>query len=1523
MKTPIAVIGMGCIFPDAMDLSEYWNNIVLGKDSIREIPDSYWLLEDYYDEERKKKDKTYSKKAGIVGDVMFDSLEFGIMPKDLESISVEQIFALVVAKQALIDAGLYGKGAKDFDRDKAGVILAAGMGKNAFSLNVRLQIPKFRKILRNSGVSEELTEIVLKKIEDSELEWTENSNPGYLPNVVAARVASRFNFYGNNCTVDAACASSFAALKCAINELESGDSDIVLTGGVNLDCSEFSFVSFCKTPAISPNDVVRPFDKNADGMVLGDGIGMIVLKRLKDAKRDKDKIYGVIRGVGSSGDGKGKGIFSPSAEGQLRALRCAYESAGVKPETVSLIEAHGTGTRVGDNYELEALNKFIQKDKLTHTIGVGSVKSQIGHTRLSAGIAGLIKVLLALQHEVQPGTLHVEEKSELFSDSCLDVIQKTKPWIVNDLVPVRRAGVSAFGFGGTNYHVVVEEWKEKDAYRMNATPKSIVLHGRTRQELLMKCKEVLDDLQTERNLNKFYGDVKIHRNEERIGFVALSAEEAKEKLEKAIYMIKDNVDTNSWKREGIYYRQKGIYKKDKAAMIVLKPGKQLPFMQNEVAINYPEMRESFRKADNVQIKADATLISPAVYPYDKGNEDAFQELPVALLANAAIISGLHKILRNRGFRIHYFLGWNALEDLFAYTCGNIKEKKALKRIREVGEIIAQKAKTQPIFERGCGNTRAVVYENDTGRRYPKIKKSKDVYSEYAKTEKYIGDCINFACDKGTSVFLVLNGTEQEMEQIRQVSDGKKYEMIAINTQKTEDTQVQLEEVITQLRVLGFKVKQDIYSKKDTYEQDKEKKHLIRVNPRVYRSEEKEKLVREALGQEKSEQTVTEPAKEVVIKSIDAQDEVSEKQSLPSDNKEKENKNKPGKRKVLLTDTACRNMLGMVHTNQEALHQYFEGHIKQMKELKDVLSVGVEQKEIRKIFEKLNKSNEKKIGYFREYFDEQNTQYKQLVQMKEPAEVYDIEFENIVQTRIKNQEMRELQVCLKELPAEKCKNNLLKGGVLVVLDQDGVALAVCDKLVKCGFSPILLKGEVVQCDTSDYPCYNMSVTKESDIKDLFDLIKKEQKIPVTGFLNIASTVEREKSIQAGYDQVKAIFLMAKYFYLQSEMLGSKDERKFFINVLRTDGKLGTMGEGTNLMSGGISGLGKSLADEWKEHTLVKVIDIENTCNVQQCSEIIMDELQYGNPLYADIGITSNKKRYFLGLEETTKRIREKNPLTEDDVILVTGGGQGITARCVIRLAEKYQCKFVILGRTVLKDDLLWLSSCKSKRDVQDAVIKRMREENKKLSPKEVAKLTHTYYSQIAIHNTMKAIKATGSKVLYYSCDVTDTERIGQIVKDVKEQFGVITGFVHGAGILADKYIHNKDEKDFDLVVGTKVLGLNACLGNLDLNQLKYIVLFSSVAAFFGNKGQTDYAIANEIFNKMSYLLNRSLPGCKTISINWGPWDGGMIDKSLKEALASRNISVIPFERGEEIFVEQFTYQKMRKASQIVIFDKMYF
>ncbi|MCG8918731.1 acyltransferase domain-containing protein, partial [Actinokineospora sp. PR83] len=438
----IAVVGMSCVFPGAGDLASFWANIVGNLDSVTEVPAHRWDPEVYHDPAatRGSGDRTPSKWGGFLDPVPFDPLRYGIPPAALAAIEPVQLLALEAAHRALVDAG-YAHGG--FDRDRTGVVFGAEPGSDlATAANLRMALPAY------FGA-------VPPELDDQLPRLTEDSFPGRLANVISGRIANRLDLGGANYTVDAACASSLAAVDVACKELASGNAEVMLAGGADLHNAIDDYLLFSSVGALSPTGACRTFDSRADGIALGEGVACVVLKRLSDAEHDGDRIYAVIKAVGTASDGKALGLTAPRADGQRRALHRAYAAAGVSPADVELVEAHGTGTVVGDRTELRTLTEvFTEAGARPGGTVVGSVKSQIGHTKCAAGLAGLIKTAMALHTGVRPPTLHVTAPNPAWTpDGPLAFRATATPWPRD---PAERvAGVSAFGFGGTNFHVVL------------------------------------------------------------------------------------------------------------------------------------------------------------------------------------------------------------------------------------------------------------------------------------------------------------------------------------------------------------------------------------------------------------------------------------------------------------------------------------------------------------------------------------------------------------------------------------------------------------------------------------------------------------------------------------------------------------------------------------------------------------------------------------------------------------------------------------------------------------------------------------------------------------------------------------------------------------------------------------------------------------------------------------------------------------------------------------------------------------
>ncbi len=667
-KTPIAVVGLSAIFADAKNIEEFWTNIIQGKDSIKEVPDSRWNIDDYYDPDMRAPDKTYCKVGGFLPEIDFNPMEFGLPPNILEVTDVSQLLGLVAARDALADAG-YGKDSAKFTAElkaKTGVLLGVGGGQKLITpLIARLQYPIWERALRSSGIAEADIPPIVEKMKKAYVGWNENSFPGLLGNVISGRITNRFDLGGINSVVDAACAASLSAIKMSLSELVEGRCDMMLTGGVDTDNSPFMYMSFSKTPAFSKSGVISPFSDAADGMLIGEGIGMLVLKRLEDAERDGDRIYAVVKGVGTSSDGRFKSVYAPRSSGQALAMERAYEDAGYPAHTVGLLEAHGTGTGAGDPTEFESMRMvFSANNDVKQHIALGSVKSQIGHTKAAAGAAGMVKAVLGLYHKVLPPTINVEQPNSKFNikQSPIYINTETRPWIRNG--SPRRAGVSAFGFGGINVHLALEEYtgEHEKAYRLHQPYKEIVLQANTPEALRNACKELIDQLSGPEAANVFQqiciesNTAVIAPQHARLGFVAQSIEECIDLLQESYRIFESNQPY--WDHpKGIHYRNKGLdMASHKVVALFSGQGSQYIGMGKESANAFPTIANCYEQADKLFYAEGATPLSKTVYPipaFDK-QEKVMQLRNLTRTENAQpaigmLSMGQYKVLANAGF----------------------------------------------------------------------------------------------------------------------------------------------------------------------------------------------------------------------------------------------------------------------------------------------------------------------------------------------------------------------------------------------------------------------------------------------------------------------------------------------------------------------------------------------------------------------------------------------------------------------------------------------------------------------------------------------------------------------------------------------------------------------------------------------------------------------------------------------------------------------------------------------------------
>ena len=734
-KEPIAIVGIGAIMPGALSKDEFWQNIQTGKYCITEIPASYWDYKLFYSPDHKAEDKLYSKIGGFIPEgFKFNSIKYRIPPQIAKQMDTVQHLAIETTRMALEDSG-YDK--KEFNRDRCAVIMGNSMGgmKNEMS-NTRLNRPFLYEILKDTPTYKALPPDAEQKLMDEMDEGvrqkftpiTEDSMPGELANVIAGRLANVFDVHGTNFTVDAACATSLAAVDQAVNGLREGNFDMAIVGGVDQMMSPSAYIKFCKIGALSEHGSC-PFDAKADGFVMAEGAGTVILKRLSDAVKDGDKVYAVIRAVGASSDGKGKGITAPNPKGQKIAVEKTFEQLDYTPGDVGLIEAHGTSTRVGDAVELNALYDIFSPYAKPGTIGLGSVKSQIGHAKAAAGIASLIKTSLALYNKVLPPSVNFQTPNPTvdWATSPFRVITQAEPWNTDK---VRRANVSAFGFGGTNFHVALEEMNDdlvrktqnaaqdkvcaaaisyptpavQEQSNMNATNYSLLVPGeKIQSDVLTFSADTKQDLFNA--LGKAVLAIEYdptylpriayqnHLQKPHKFAVAINVENPEKLKEKIEYFIKIAGGQDVWAQESLYLKMKGIYPftpseiKPKVCFMFPGQGSQYVDMMKDLASKYKVVMDTFMEADRILVGLIGQNLTDTLWSKPGETKEQLAEREAAIkkteMTQPAVLTAdvaMMRLLSSFGLKPDVVMGHSLGEYAAAVAAGIFDFENGLKAV---------------------------------------------------------------------------------------------------------------------------------------------------------------------------------------------------------------------------------------------------------------------------------------------------------------------------------------------------------------------------------------------------------------------------------------------------------------------------------------------------------------------------------------------------------------------------------------------------------------------------------------------------------------------------------------------------------------------------------------------------------------------------------------------------------------------------------------------------------------------------
>ena len=1864
-RGPIAVVGVSALFPGSAGAGGFWRDILAGRDLITDIPESHWLIEDYYDPDPKAPDKTYAKRGSFLSPTDFDPLAYGIPPTIAPATDSAQLLALIVAQQVLEDAA---QGQFDeLDRSRISVILGVTSAQELLATMVgRLQRPVWIKALRESGFDEARVEEICDRIADNYIPWQESTFPGLLGNVVAGRIANRFNLGGTNCVTDAACASAFASVSMAANELHLGDSDLVIAGGVDTLNDIFMYMCFSKTPALSPTGDCRPFSDQADGTLLGEGLGLVALKRLADAERDGDCIYAVIKGVGSSSDGRAKSVYAPLPAGQAKALTRAYEQAGHGPETVELVEAHGTATKAGDAAEFEGLRLAFDGNGRgdRQWCALGSVKSQIGHTKSAAGAAGLFKAVMALHHGVLPPTIKVERPNPALEleSSPFYLNTEPRPWIRGGDHP-RRASVSSFGFGGSNFHLALEEYRGpgKRAPRFRTSPRTdangthanelVVFGASTAGELAQRCSRLSDAAGHPGSLTWLAADSqrRYDGGARRLAIVATNEDDLRTKLRQAAERLRDRPDEAFAAPGGIYYGVGG--KQRKIAFLFPGQGSQYPGMGADLAMAFEPARDVWDRAADLSLNGGIPLHN-IVFPRPAFSGDERQAQNARLTATewaqpaigAASLSQL-ALLEDLGIRADC-VGGHSYGEITALAAAGVMTPAAMLRVaRRRGELMREASAErgamtavsaapetlEPLLET-WGNEVTVANHNapeqvvlsgradaidEVERRLdaegircrrvavsaafhsPLVAGSTapfleflgeveiatpavDVYSnaeaapyptdpgairrrlaeQIAKPVRFVYQ-LEAMVERGIDTFLEVGPGSVLTSLVGKILQGRDHLAVSLD-RKGRDGVTSLWHALGQLVAAGVAVDfeslwQGIRPPADPAAAEKPKMTLQITGSNYGKLYPPPGGAAALPAPNPPEPETADPApRPAVAARVQATPIPTEQPTRPAMSSESKIAASPP---VATAPTAPAPtapapdpapasdlQLAWVQAYQETQRQTADAHAAYQRSMAEAQTTFL--KTMESSFAHLGgllsgqppagagetpalpatpagetpalpaapvgETPALPVSFTAEAPVIETPIVEPAVQpaiepaivqppatVEPPAAVEpvaapvepapsqapvavgadlqalmlevvadktgypvemlslemdmeaDLGIDSIKRVEILSA-MREREPALPEVDTARMAEMRTLGQIVDMMGEGSGAAAPASGATQVpeaeqaspatpaattasgpGAEALQALMLEVVADKTGYPVemLDLDMDMEADlgidsikrveilsamrdrepalpevdtarmaemrtlgqIVDMMDggaaetaaepvpgadtpdvsppapaLGAQASRLPpetptigrfalrevdapaaglaLAGLVNggriavtddgggvAAALVERltnrglaAKVVGEVPSDAAAVVFLGGLRSISSFAQGLAVEREAFraakavaarftagrgafVTVQDTGGDFGLAGgDATRASLGGLAGLAKTAAREWPG-AAIKAIDLERGARQPAAlAEALERELLEGGA-ELEVGLHADGRRTTLESYAAPLPSGGSTPLSKESVLVASGGARGVTAATLIALARAAQPRMVLLGRTALEPEPEAFRGLEDEADLRRALLEAAKTADETLTPRDLAARAGRVRAGREIRATLEALAAAGSEARYVSADVRDTESLTAALEPVRREWGPITGLVHGAGVIADKAIAEKTEEQFDRVFDTKVEGLRCLLEATANDPLELLVFFSSVTARSGNTGQSDYAMANEVLNKVAAVERRrrgvraegapSDNTCRVKSLNWGPWEGGMVTPELEARFAELGVPLIPLEAGARLLVDE--------------------
>ena len=1429
MRNSIAIVGMSCCYPDARSPEELWENVLSQRRAFRRIPSERLNLDDYFSSNRSIPDAIYSTKAAVIEGFEFDRVKFKVAGKTFRSADWAHWLALDIAEKTLLDADFLDN--DELPKESTGVFLGNTLtGEFSRANTIRLRYPFVKRVVENifnqTNIEKEHIPSLLNKLEkdfkEPFPEITEESLAGGLSNTIAGRICNYFDLKGGGFTIDGACSSSLLAVANACSSLVVGDVDVALAGGVDLSIDPFELIGFAKTGALT-EDVMRVYDKRSSGFIPGEGCGLVLLMREEDAIRTGRKIYSVIKGWGISSDGSG-GITRPEVEGQKLALKRAYKRAKFEIGSVAYFEGHGTGTSVGDSTELKALSQARRESSETEKPAViSSIKALIGHTKAAAGIAGLIKATMALDKSILPPTTGCNNPhTEIHCDNpTLKVLKRSEIW---DKEEPLRAGVSSMGFGGINAHIVLENDSTNLRQKLSSREK-ILISSNQDSEVFLFADNSLKGLQEKIERISDYaeklsiselGDLSVNlaRNlnyqQFRAGIVASTPQELAERLFILSEKLSDSIDSIIDTENKIFFSEM----KRKPRIGFLFSGQGSPSN-----LDGGLWRRRFEAVDGIY--------SQNQFPSDIDEVQTQIAQPAIVRATVA---GLRILDR---FDITAVAGiGHSLGELSALHWAGVFDEETIINIAEKrGKAMSQTSKTK-------GAMLSVVANVEKLEGF--LQQDKNVV------------VAGFNAPKQT----VVSGEEKAIEQLQQ--DLKDQNIAS-----------------TKLPVSHAFHSPLVGKSAEILAQHLEEETFQNLNKNIYSTITGKKL-------KSSENFIELLTRQIIspVRFVDAT-EAAEKDGID-----------------LWIEVGTGNILcGLIKKITKTPAVAIEAGSEGLKGLWEAVAAS---------FAFGQRINQQEIfaGRFTKPFD---FEWKPKF-FTNPCELAPISTDE-------NLDLQVLDLGSVDENIQEEKLGEISGmGFEEFSPVELVSKLVADR-AELPLSAISAESRML----SDL--HLNSITVGQIVTTAAKNIGAVQPLSPTEFADssiteIASALEKYKDLNENKDSVDSNNLPAglddwvrpfkidlikkslKKVTSNSEKglwqifapkdLKFADKIRQNINKLSGQGVIVCLSGETNenelrillegaksvsdkdkfvLVQDGTSHSGFARSFALENHNIITCIinlPFENENSIDWLAEEISATSKYAETFYDSVG---NRFESIVRPVELTGE-STKIPLSENDVLLVSGGAKGITAECVLALAKETNSKLALLGT----------SDSKTSREVS---------------------------------TNLERFRALNINFEYYAVDITDKKAVHSVVKKIENDLGKIRGVFHAAAKNEPILIQNLSEEKIQETLAVKIDGAKNLLSAIPSEQIKLFITFGSIIARTGLQGESAYGLANEWLTDLTVDFQAANPHCKCLAYEWSVWSSvGMANRVADlDSLIRQGISPISPEKGVKSFMNLLKQKDM--------------